>query len=181
VLAKLIDKLRIRLLRRNEYESLPLRRYYATRWQVEIGLYSSGCLDPWRMPARTRIGGYCSIAKTARILDANHPMTALTTHPYSLRSKIQGGAKGSHRFALAGHRRPRLDQSQCDADTRLQARWTWRHYRRRCRHYPVCPGLYGDRRPTGKKSFATASMPKQSPTSRRHAGGRWTRMPSAPW
>jgi len=78
----LIERLRVWLMRRNEYESLALRRHFAERWQVEVGLYSYGCFDPWRVPRRTRIGRYCSIAKTARILDANHPIEALTTHPY---------------------------------------------------------------------------------------------------
>lgn len=78
----LIEKLRIRLLLRDEYESTRLREHFAQRWQVEVGLYSYGCFDPWRVPRRTRIGRYCSIAKTARVLDANHPMEALTTHPF---------------------------------------------------------------------------------------------------
>jgi virginiamycin A acetyltransferase len=78
----LVEKLRIRWLLRNEHESLALRAYFARRWQVEVGLYSYGCFDPWRVPRRTRIGRYCSIAKSARILDANHPIAALTTHPF---------------------------------------------------------------------------------------------------
>lgn len=78
----IIDKLRIRWLLRREHDSAALRRYFARRWQVEVGLYSYGCFDPWRVPARTRIGRYCSIARTARILDANHPIDALTTHPF---------------------------------------------------------------------------------------------------
>ncbi|WP_419815075.1 CatB-related O-acetyltransferase [Glacieibacterium sp.] len=76
------DKLRIRWLLRDEYESTELRRWFAARWGVEAGLYSYGCFDPWRVPARTRIGRYCSFAKTARVLDANHPIEALTTHPF---------------------------------------------------------------------------------------------------
>ena len=82
MLGGIIEKLRIRLLLRDEYESLPLREHFARRWQVEVGLYSYGCFDPWRTPRRTRIGRYCSFAKSARILDANHPIDALTTHPY---------------------------------------------------------------------------------------------------
>jgi acetyltransferase-like isoleucine patch superfamily enzyme len=78
----LIEKLRLRWLLRDEYESIKLRTHFARRWQVEVGMYSYGCFDPWRVPGRTRIGRYCSFAKTARILDANHPITALTTHPY---------------------------------------------------------------------------------------------------
>lgn len=82
MLGGLFEKLRIRWLLRDEYESTALRAHFARRWRVEVGLYSYGCFDPWRVPARTRIGRYCSIAKTARILDANHPIDALTTHPY---------------------------------------------------------------------------------------------------
>lgn len=82
MLGSVIERARLWLLRRNEYESLGLRRHFASRWQVEVGLYSYGCFDPWRVPRRTRIGRWCSIARTARILDANHPIAALTTHPY---------------------------------------------------------------------------------------------------
>jgi hypothetical protein len=82
MLGRVIERVRLWLLRRNEYESSALRRHFATRYQVEVGLYSYGCFDPWRVPRRTRIGRWCSFAKTARILDANHPIEALTTHPY---------------------------------------------------------------------------------------------------
>lgn len=88
MLAGLIEKLRIRLLLRNEYEGTALRAHFARRWQVEAGLFSYGCFDPWRIPRRTRIGRYCSFAKTARILDANHPIAALTTHPYLYEAKF---------------------------------------------------------------------------------------------
>jgi virginiamycin A acetyltransferase len=88
MIAGLIEKLRIRLLLRDEYESTALRAHFARRWQVEVGLYSYGCFDPWRIPRRTRIGRYCSFARTARILDANHPIEALTTHPYLYEAKF---------------------------------------------------------------------------------------------
>ena len=81
-MAGLVEKLRIRWLLRDEYESAALRAHFAARWQVQVGLYSYGCFDPWRVPARTRIGRYCSFAKTARVLDANHPIEAISTHPY---------------------------------------------------------------------------------------------------
>ena len=84
----LLEKVRLRLLTRDEYESTELRRWFASRWGVEVGLYSYGCFDPWRIPARTRIGRYCSFAKSARILDANHPLDALTTHPFLYERKF---------------------------------------------------------------------------------------------
>ena len=87
IIARAWERLRIRLWLRNEYESLPLRAYFAARYQVEVGLYSYGCFDRWRVPPRTRIGRWCSFAKSVRVLDANHPMDSLTTHPYLYEAK----------------------------------------------------------------------------------------------
>lgn len=75
-------QLRLRKLKRNEYESAELRAWFARDFGVEVGLYSYGCFDRWRFPARTRIGRYCSFAKSVRVVDLNHPVDALTTHPY---------------------------------------------------------------------------------------------------
>ncbi len=80
--ARLIEEIRLRLWRKDEYENNDLRAYFADNFQVEVGLYSYGCFDRWRVPPRTRIGRWCSFAKSVRILDANHPMGSLTTHPY---------------------------------------------------------------------------------------------------
>jgi virginiamycin A acetyltransferase len=77
----LIDKLMVRL-HRDEYESLALRRYFRRTHNIEIGLYSFGAFDRWRVPPGTRIGRYCSFARNVRLIDANHPMDALSTHPY---------------------------------------------------------------------------------------------------
>lgn len=76
------ERIKLRRLTRNEYENLELRRWFAESFGVEVGLYSYGCFDRWRFPSRTRIGRYCSFAKSARVLDSNHPIEALTTHPY---------------------------------------------------------------------------------------------------
>ncbi|OYQ28792.1 chloramphenicol acetyltransferase [Sandarakinorhabdus cyanobacteriorum] len=76
------DKLKLIWLRRNEYESTALRDWFSRRWKIEVGLYSYGCFDPWRISAHTRIGRYCSFARSARVIDQNHPLDALTTHPY---------------------------------------------------------------------------------------------------
>jgi acetyltransferase-like isoleucine patch superfamily enzyme len=88
MIASLIERVRVRLWLRHEYESLALRAYAARHWQLEVGLYSYGCFDRWRFPARTRIGRYCSFAKSVRILDANHPMESLTTHPFLYEAKF---------------------------------------------------------------------------------------------
>lgn len=82
LLSALREKLMLRLMRSKEYDSAKLRRYFAERYGTTIGLYSYGCFDRWRIPPGSTIGRYCSFAGTSRILDANHPMEALSTHPY---------------------------------------------------------------------------------------------------
>lgn len=69
------------LMRRRQHDNLKLRAYFKDRYDIEVGLYSYGCFDYWRMPGPMRIGRYCSIAKTVRVVPINHPITALTTHP----------------------------------------------------------------------------------------------------
>ncbi len=80
--AKFFDRVIVPILRRHEFESAYLREQFKTRYDITIGLYSYGCFDRWRIPPGTRIGRYCSFAKTTRILNANHPTTSLSTHPY---------------------------------------------------------------------------------------------------
>jgi acetyltransferase-like isoleucine patch superfamily enzyme len=87
LIARLIERVRMRLWLRDEYENTALRRHFASNYSVEVGLYSYGCFDRWRVPPRTRIGRYCSFAKSARILDANHPLESLSTHPYFYEAK----------------------------------------------------------------------------------------------
>ena len=82
LLAKALEFVKLKRLLRNEYESLELRKWFLDSFGVDVGLYSYGCFDRWRMPPRTRIGRYCSFARSARVLDSNHPIDALTTHPY---------------------------------------------------------------------------------------------------
>jgi len=72
---------RLYLMRRREYDNLQLRAFFRDRYDIEVGLYSYGCFDRWRMPAPLRVGRYCSIAKTVRSAPSNHPTEALTTHP----------------------------------------------------------------------------------------------------
>ena len=88
MIRSIVERLQLRLLLRNEYESLPLRAMFARRFGVIVGLYSYGCFDRWRVPPRTRIGRYCSFAKSVRVLNANHPVDALTTHPFLYEAKF---------------------------------------------------------------------------------------------
>jgi len=77
----LVRRIRLYLLQRRQFDSLPLRAHFQKRYNVEVGLYSYGCFDPWRMSGPMRVGRYCSIARSTRAARANHPMQALPTHP----------------------------------------------------------------------------------------------------
>ena len=72
---------RLYLMRRREIDSLKLRRFFCENYDIDVGLYSYGCFDRWRMPGPLRIGRYCSIGKTVRVATLNHPTEAITTHP----------------------------------------------------------------------------------------------------
>lgn len=76
------DKLVVRLLVHREMESVYLRKHFKRRFNIDIGMYSLGCFDPWRVARNTRIGRYSSIARTAYLINANHPTQTLTSHPY---------------------------------------------------------------------------------------------------
>jgi virginiamycin A acetyltransferase len=82
IIRTLIDKYMLRTAGRNEYESLALRRYFQRTYNIRVGLYSIGAFDRWRVPPDTIVGRYCSIAKSSRLLDGNHPIDQLSTHPY---------------------------------------------------------------------------------------------------
>ena len=69
------------LMRRRQMDSARLRRYFSVKHQIEVGLYSYGCFDRWRMPGPMRIGRYCSIAASVRRVPRNHPIESMTTHP----------------------------------------------------------------------------------------------------
>ena len=82
ILRTLIDKIVVRITRSNLYESQYLRKYFKEHHGIDVGLYSGGAFDRMRIPPGTTIGRYSSIAASARLLDANHPTRALSTHPY---------------------------------------------------------------------------------------------------
>jgi virginiamycin A acetyltransferase len=79
-LETIVDRLLVSLCR-DQNTSRLLRKRFKRRHDIEIGMHSFGAFDRWRMSRGTRIGRYCSIANTARIVDANHPLDALSTHP----------------------------------------------------------------------------------------------------
>src|SRR3546814_8503830 len=81
LIASLIEKARIHLWRRDQFTSAPLRAWFRERYRVDVGLYSYGCFDQWRMPGPIKIGRYCAIANSVRSAPINHPTVALSTHP----------------------------------------------------------------------------------------------------
>lgn len=81
MMMSLVNKLRVYVMRRRQFDSAPLRRYFEEKHDIKVGFYSYGCFDEWRMPGPMRVGRYCSIANTVRSALINHPIDALTTHP----------------------------------------------------------------------------------------------------
>jgi acetyltransferase-like isoleucine patch superfamily enzyme len=81
IIKSVADRARLFRLLRRQHDSRKLRAFFAERHDIVVGLYSYGCFDRWRMPGPLRIGRYCSFAKTVRVVDANHPVEAMTTHP----------------------------------------------------------------------------------------------------
>ena len=83
LLRTLIDRTVVRICRNRAFESRFLRDYFYKTYKISVGLYTSaGAFDRWRIPPGSKIGRYCSISASARVIDANHPVSALSTHPY---------------------------------------------------------------------------------------------------
>lgn len=79
---RLIHKLYIRRLKKNEFTSVALRNYFKRKFNIDVGMYSYGCFDIGRIPRGTVVGRYCSFAQTCTIFNGNHPLNYITTHPY---------------------------------------------------------------------------------------------------
>lgn len=79
--AKVAERARMLRWRRDQFTSKPLRQWFRDKHRVDVGMYSYGCFDQWRMPGPLIIGRYCSIANTVRSAPINHPFDAMTTHP----------------------------------------------------------------------------------------------------
>ena len=77
----LLTAIHLYLVRRHQPDNKALRRYFKDKYDIDVGLNSYGCFDPWRMPGPMRVGRYCSIAGTVRSARENHPTAALTTYP----------------------------------------------------------------------------------------------------
>lgn len=67
--------------KRDQTTNTALRHFFRDRFDIDVGQYSYGCFDRWRMPGPLRIGRYCSFGNSVRVVDANHPLDGLTSHP----------------------------------------------------------------------------------------------------
>ncbi len=72
---------RLYLWRRRQMDNPALRAFFSQHYGIDVGRYSYGCFDRWRLPGPMTVGRYCSFASTVRRAPANHPLDALTTHP----------------------------------------------------------------------------------------------------
>lgn len=87
-LAKIKEKLILSFLKRDELESEALRKYFVSKYEIEVGLYSYGCFDPKRIPRGTKVGRYCSFAPTSYIFNGNHGLDFISTNPYLYNTKL---------------------------------------------------------------------------------------------
>ena len=60
--------------------STTMRELYRKHYDIEVGDFSSVTFDPVRLKSTTRIGKYCTIYRTARFQNADHPRNTLSTH-----------------------------------------------------------------------------------------------------
>ncbi len=64
-----------------EMFSLTIRRIFSVYHKIDIGLYThGGCFVLHSFKPMTKIGRYCSIAKTACAFNANHPMNLVSSN-----------------------------------------------------------------------------------------------------
>lgn len=77
----LIFRLKLLLRRKRQPFDPWVRQAFLKRYDIDVGMYSYGCFDRWRIPGPLKVGRYCSFSKTCRVVDANHALDALTTHP----------------------------------------------------------------------------------------------------
>ena len=86
---KIIDRIVLKVLKRNEFDSLLLRKYYKKKYNIDVGLYSYGCFDINRIPINTKIGRYCSFSPTTYIFARNHGVDFMSLHAYLYNSSLK--------------------------------------------------------------------------------------------
>ncbi|MGA2954108.1 MAG: CatB-related O-acetyltransferase [Thermodesulfobacteriota bacterium] len=72
------------ILRRSleaELYSKTLRAIYSKYRNVKVGMYSYGCFHA-NLPPGTEVGRYTSVPRNLRVIDASHPITHKSSHPF---------------------------------------------------------------------------------------------------
>lgn len=73
-----------------EFYSTTLRKIYKEYHNVEVGLYShGGCFVPGAIDRFTKIGRYCSLATTVRVMNRNHPLEFKSTHAFFFNKRLK--------------------------------------------------------------------------------------------
>jgi virginiamycin A acetyltransferase len=82
IIRKIIIKLAYRI-DGGELYSGTLRKIFHEYYNVKVGLYSFGaCFIPGKFDKFTTVGRYCSFARSARVMNRNHPVEFKSTHPF---------------------------------------------------------------------------------------------------
>jgi acetyltransferase-like isoleucine patch superfamily enzyme len=69
--------------------SKTLRQILKQYYDVDVGFYTYGpCLQPGLLPAKTKIGNYCSIAEGLKVFRRNHPIERLSQHALFYNSDV---------------------------------------------------------------------------------------------
>jgi acetyltransferase-like isoleucine patch superfamily enzyme len=80
---------RIMRMERGAFYSASIREIFKKYHGVEIGAYTyGGCFSPGFFPEKTKIGRYVSVATGVRAFAANHPVDAISMHPFFYRSDL---------------------------------------------------------------------------------------------
>jgi virginiamycin A acetyltransferase len=73
--------------REGEFYSLLLREIFKKFHAIDVGLYTHGaCFKLDAFPRDTKIGRYCSLARTARAFNVDHPLHFKSTHAFFFNS-----------------------------------------------------------------------------------------------
>lgn len=88
MLNRLVMRLFLYFLKKDEFESQCLRKYFSKKFNIDVGLYSYGCFDPKRIPKNTVIGRYCSFSPSSFIFSRNHGLSYLSLHAYLYNSSL---------------------------------------------------------------------------------------------
>lgn len=73
----------VKHLEGGEFYSKTLRRIFRDYHRVDIGMYThGGCFEPFHVNPCTSIGRYCSIARTAWMINRDHPVGFKSSHAF---------------------------------------------------------------------------------------------------